>query len=236
MAGCRTLSRHISRLLAALGLLAAATAAAAATDLGGGPRQQFIAPAAGSYVLQAIQQAPGGRVLDSDGRSHDFARFSKGRVTLLSFIYTYCSDPLGCPLAFSTMHALHQRLLAQPSLARRVRFVSLSFDPANDTPEAMRRYAGRLADASQPLRWHFLTTESVQQLQPLVDGFGQSVHVQADSQGRPGRLFSHMLKMFLLDARGRVREIYSTAFLQPEIMFNDIRTLLIEQERLGNNF
>jgi protein SCO1/2 len=215
------------------GLLCWLAAGAAAAAPGGAPQQLFTAPAAGTYTLQAIQPAPNGRVLDSAGGAGDFARFSKGRVTLLSFIYTYCSDPLGCPLAYATMHDVRRRLLAQPALARRVRFVSLSFDPVNDTPEAMRRYAGRLADAANPLQWHFLTTQSVQHLKPLVDGLGQSVQVQLDGQGRPGRLFSHMLKVFLFDARGAVREIYSTAFLQPEVMFNDINTLLMEQDRAG---
>jgi hypothetical protein len=34
--------------------------------------------------------------------------------------------------------------------------------------------------------------------------------------------------MFLIDARGEVREIYSLAFLQPQVMFNDIKTLALE--------
>ncbi|MFM9435283.1 protein SCO1 [Janthinobacterium sp. CG_23.3] len=237
MAGCRIWLRRAKAVPVlwkrCAGLLCCWVAAAAGAAPASSPPQLFTAPAAGSYALQSIQPAPNGRVLDSAGGAADFARFSKGRVTLLSFIYTYCSDPLGCPLAYAIMHDLRQRLLAQPALARRVRFVSLSFDPVNDTPEAMRRYAGRLADVGNTLQWHFLTTQSVQHLKPLVDGLGQSVQVQLDSRGRPGRLFSHMLKVFLLDARGEVREIYSTAFLQPDVMFNDIETLLMEQDRAG---
>jgi hypothetical protein len=37
-----------------------------------------------------------------------------------------------------------------------------------------------------------------------------------------------MLKMFLIDARGEVREIYTLSFLQPQVMFNDIKTLALE--------
>jgi hypothetical protein len=39
-----------------------------------------------------------------------------------------------------------------------------------------------------------------------------------------------MLKLFLIDREGRVREIYSTAFLHPEAMLNDIRTLVLEED------
>ena len=193
------------------------------------PQQQFIAPPAGSYTLQVIQQAPRGQVLDSDGRVYGFDHFTHGKITLLSFMYTYCTDPIGCPLAFATLHGLRERLLAVPGHAHSVRFVSLSFDPLNDTPEAMRRYAGNLADGASPLRWFFLTTSSVDSLTPIIDELGQSVQVQRDSKGRQSRLYNHMLKIFLFDAQGRVREIYSTAFLQPDVMLNDIRTLLMEQ-------
>ena len=217
---------------------AALTAAAMAAEpeaLAVAPSQQFVAPAPGSYVLHVIQPGPNGAVLDSDGRPDRLERLTRGGVTLLSFMYTYCSDPIGCPLAWSTLQQLRTRLLAAPNLARRVRFISLSFDPLHDTPSAMRLYAGALAAPGGAPRWHFLTTSSVRQLKPIVDDLGQSVQVQLDRAGRPSRLIHHMLKVFLLDDAGRVREIYSTAFLQPEVMYNDIVTLAMEHGWAGES-
>jgi cytochrome oxidase Cu insertion factor (SCO1/SenC/PrrC family) len=201
------------------------------TDVAPGrPRQEFVAPAPGSYTLQVIQKAPGGNVLDIDGRAYKFNRYTTGRVTLLSFIYTYCVDPIGCQLAFDVFTSVRERLLATPDLAQQVRFVSLSFDPVNDTPMAMKHYAGKLSDAGSPLRWHFLTTRSVAELKPIIDDFGQDVSVQLDDKGRPTRLYNHTLKIFLLDTRGSVREIYTTAFLLPDVLFNDIQTLVMEHQ------
>ncbi len=37
-----------------------------------------------------------------------------------------------------------------------------------------------------------------------------------------------MLKVFLIDGQAQVREIYSTSFLLPEVVLNDIKTLLME--------
>ena len=203
--------------------------AAASPELGPKvPVQDFVPPAAGTYALPPIQQAPEGWVLDGDGRRQPFSRFTTGRVTLLSFMYTYCVDPVGCPLAFETMTTLRQRLLEHPAIARRVQLVSLSFDPTHDDPAAMKRYAGSLADWSSALRWHFLTTRSVRELMPLLDDLGQDVAVEVDARGRPTRVLNHTLKLFLIDARGRVREIYTSAFLLPEVMLNDIETLLLE--------
>ena len=40
--------------------------------------------------------------------------------------------------------------------------------------------------------------------------------------------FAHVLKVFLLDERAIVREIYTTAYLFPEVIMNDIKTLRLE--------
>ena len=189
---------------------------------------QFIAPGAGSYVLQRIQTMPSGDVLNSDGRRLQLPKLVSGRVTLLGFMYTYCSDPYGCPLAYLAFMDVRQHLLADGALARHVQLISLSFDPTHDTPDAMALYAGPLAAHDAAVRWYFLTTASVADLRPIVDGLGQSVRVQRDGNGRPTRFYDHMLKVFLIDASGIVREIYSTAYLQPEVIVNDIKTLLAE--------
>jgi hypothetical protein len=62
----------------------------------------------------------------------------------------------------------------------------------------------------------------------VLDDFGQDVSVDLDQDGRATRTLHHMLKMFLIDARGEVREIYALAFLQPQVMFNDMKTLALE--------
>lgn len=179
--------------------------AAAAT-----PKLGFVPPAPGTYRLEHIMRAPQGTVLDSDGSVHRFSEFSTGKVTLFSFIYTYCTDPNGCPLAYATMHELKKSIDQDRSLRDRVRFVSMSFDPQYDPPEAMRNYGSVDARDRSGLRWHFLTTSSGKQLAPLLDGFGQDVSLaaeQAPNQRVP--TLSHMLKVYLIDAGGSVREIYS---------------------------
>ena len=222
--------RRVFVLLVTAGLLSVAlTHGASSPELAPrAPVQDFVAPAPGSYALPPIQRVPQGWVLDIDGRRQPFSRYTTGRVTLLSFMYTYCTDLIGCPLAYETMMTIRARLVARPELARRVQLVSLSFDPVHDVPAEMKRYAGRLADPASPLRWHFLTTRSVAELKPLLDDLGQDVSVEVDAKGQATRVLNHMLKLFLIDARGRVREIYSTAFLLPEVMLNDIETLLLE--------
>jgi cytochrome c peroxidase len=194
---------------------------------------EFAPPPAGSYALPVIQSAPDGRVVSLDGKAHPLAHYTRGRITLLALIYTYCTDPTGCPLAYETTLDLRRRILADPALHGRARFVSLSFDPRNDTPRILRAYAGANARAGGPLPWHFLTTRSLDDLHPILDGLGQEIEVERGERERPTWAIHHMLKLFLLDKDGRVREIYSTAFLHPEVMFNDIKTLAMEEDAAG---
>ncbi|MFC5478531.1 SCO family protein [Massilia suwonensis] len=193
------------------------------------PALAYVPPAPGSYRLERILRAPDGNVLDSDGKLHRLSAFTTGKVTLFSFIYTYCSDPKGCPLAYATLHSLKQTIERTPALHGKVRFVSMSFDPEYDTPVAMRSYGGQDARAAGPLEWRFLTSRNGRELAPLLDGFGQDVSVaMPQPAGRRKPVLSHMLKVYLLDPTGEVREIYSTSWLHPAVLLNDIQTLLRE--------
>ncbi len=211
---------------AALAALLAA-AAVAHGQVATAPKQDFVANAPGTYSLPAIQPAGDGWVLERNTIPRRLARYTHGKVTLLSFVYTYCVDPIGCPLAYSVFVDVRRRVAAEPDLRDSVRFVSLSFDPTHDTPQAMQHYGGEFARAEEP-RWHFLTTPSMRFLQPILDAYGQDVEVERDASGAPTRAVTHLLKVFLIDPHGRAREIYGTAFLHPEVVFNDIRTIALE--------
>ena len=194
------------------------------------PALGFVPPAPGSYRLYHIMPAPDGTVLESDGTAHRLSEFTTGKVTLFSFIYTYCSDPKGCPLAYETLHSLRETIRSDPALRDKVRFVSMSFDPRNDTPETMRLYGDPETRDQRGVRWHFLTTRSGKELAPLLDGLGQDVSVAEDQpDGRRVPVLSHMLKVYLIDSAGSVREIYSTSFLHPAMLLGDIKTLLLER-------
>ena len=193
------------------------------------PALDFEPPAPGTYTLHRIMAAPDGQVLGLDGRPQRLARFTRERITLLGFIYTTCVDPDGCPLAYRVFDTVRDAVAAVPALRDRVRLVTLSFDPARDTPAAMRRYAGsRVRSGDVP--WLFLTTPSARELMPLVEGFGQDVRYEVDrASGAVRRELAHVLKVFLVDRAGFVREIYSSTFLHPQTVLNDIETLVLEE-------
>jgi cytochrome oxidase Cu insertion factor (SCO1/SenC/PrrC family) len=212
-----------------------AAAAALAPALAAGLAPGFTPPPAGSYHLERIFPVPDGLVQDSDGSSHRLREFTTGKVTLFSLVYTYCTDAKGCPLAYAALHALRTMVAGDPALRGQVRFVSMSFEPEFDTPAIMRSYGGpdAVANGSSALApWHFLTTASARALLPILDGFGQDVTVLARGQaGVRAPVLGHLLKVYLIDRSGIVREIYSTTYLHPAVLRNDIATLLMEHGR-----
>jgi cytochrome oxidase Cu insertion factor (SCO1/SenC/PrrC family) len=215
-------------------VLCAAAAALSAIDPGAAvaPRTEFTPPRPGSYVLQKIQPIADATLLDAKGRPTRLSTATTGRITLLTFFYTYCADPLGCPFAYHTLTEVRRGVVEDPRLAQQVRFLSVSLDPTTDTPEAIGRYKDMVMRESR-MTWNVLTARSVQDLLPVLEDFGQDVSVEPAADGTPRRTVHHMLKMFLIDRTGMVREIYTLAFLQPEVILNDIRTLYLEESSSG---
>jgi protein SCO1/2 len=189
----------------------------------------FVPPVPGSYQLHAIMPAPDGEVLNTTGQARALADFTRGKITLLGLIYTRCGDPDGCPRAWSSFSEIRRALKSQPRLGERIRLVSLSFDPAHDTPAVMKGVAKVAAGRDKSIEWDFLTTAAARQLVPIIEGFGQDLRVSSEANDRAAPpIFSHTLKVFLIDRQGQVREIYSNAFLLPQMVINDIKTLALE--------
>lgn len=176
------------------------------------------------HRLPVIGHAVDGEVLDTDARNRRLQQFMGDKLVLLSFIYTACNDAQGCPLATRVLHKISNQLQSEPQLASQLRMLTISFNPEHDSPEMMRHYAAgfNLADFD----WQFLTTRDDKALQPILDGYQQSVRKIYDDQGRFTGTYSHLLRVYLIDRDKNIRNIYNVDFLQPEILIEDIKTLL----------
>jgi cytochrome c peroxidase len=183
----------------------------------------FVAPAVGSYELPAIRRVASFVLKDSTGRPLNTREITAGKVALVSFIYTACPERLGCPLASLALQDLQARLKHE-GLSRDVALLSITFDPGRDGPAQLAKYA-RAYDAD-PALWHFMTAPSPRVLEKVLVSYGQDCAPVYDTRGRFTGRYSHVLKVFLVDAAGYVRNIYSAGFLVPELVVNDIKTVL----------
>jgi len=189
---------------------------------------QFTPPPPGSYSLPSLGRAADGEILSSDGAKQRLYELIGPKLTVLSFIYTSCSDVNGCPLATYVLRGLQDRLRADPVLAARVRLLSLSFDPRHDTPAVLRDYGAKFAYPG--FDWQFLTTAGDTQLAPILAAYDQWVEHDVDADGRDLGSMSHILRVYLIDRQRRIRNIYSMSFLHADTVLNDVRTLMLEAD------
>ena len=192
-------------------------------------RIEFDAPVPGTYQLPVIKPAPDGTVLDTTGTPRHLHQLMVGKVVVLSFVYTQCSDARGCPLATAVLYQIHRATASDPVLAEHLKLITLSFDPAHDTPAVMARYARPSEPAARVSQWDRLTTSSERALAPILAGYGQIVTRPASSQA--GNALTHRLRVYLIDPQQRIRNIYGLDFLDPELLLADVRTLLLEEAR-----
>lgn len=183
-------------------------------------------PTPGAYVLQRIQRIPDVQLFDANGASVALSSHVVGAVTALGFFYGHCEDATGCPVAWATFEAARKTAEADPLLRDKLRLVFVSLDPQRDTPAVLRLLDSAERNNGGP-PWVFLTGKSEEQLAPLLRAMGQDVGYELDALGKRTGAINHMLKVFLIDPEGWVREIYSTAFLTPENLLNDARTLAL---------
>jgi cytochrome oxidase Cu insertion factor (SCO1/SenC/PrrC family) len=219
-------------LLAVLFLLAIIATIARAHDEEKLPRSvdhDYDAPLPGTYKLPVIKAAADAALVDPAGKPVSLRELTRGRVTILSFIYTRCASAKACPMATGVLMDLHELSGANAELARNLRLVSMSFDPVHDTPERMRAYSELASERLTGAPWHFVTARSETELQPVLAAYGQAVDRKSNPADPTGPL-NHTLRVYLIDRPGRIRNIYSSGTLDVRLVLADVRTLLLEKK------
>jgi cytochrome oxidase Cu insertion factor (SCO1/SenC/PrrC family) len=189
-------------------------------------------PVPGSYSLPVVKVAPDGAIIDSDSKSLRLRDLIHGRVAILSFIYTRCAAPKACPYATGVLSQLYRASERDSALAKNLRLVSLSFDPEYDTPQRLATYSEGVHEGTSGCEWRFTTAKSRADLKKILDAYGQAVDTRKDAADPQGPLY-HILRVFLIDREGRIRNVYSAGTLDPRLVVADVKTLLLEQAKVS---
>jgi protein SCO1/2 len=93
------------------------------------------------HVPQAGDAVPDFALLNQSGKTIHLAQF-RGKVVLLTFIYTRCPLADFCPRMSSNFAEIDKALAADPKAYAKTHLLSVSFDPKYDTPQVLRSYGG----------------------------------------------------------------------------------------------
>jgi cytochrome oxidase Cu insertion factor (SCO1/SenC/PrrC family) len=203
-----------------------------AADLPRDSDYDYEPPVPGSYSLPVVKAAADGAIFDSNGKPLNLRDLTRGRITVLSFIYTRCAAMKACPYAAGVLNQLHLLSVDDPTLAKNMRLVSMSFDPDYDTPQRLAAYSEKFLEETSGCEWQFATAKSRAELESILAAYGQAVDKRANASDPQGPLY-HTLRVFLIDREGRIRNIYSSGTLDPRLVVADVKTLLLEEAKLS---
>jgi protein SCO1 len=160
---------------------------------------------------------PDFRLVSQDGRPIRLGQY-RGRTLALSFIYTRCPLPDYCPQIMRLFRRLHGALAADPALFARTHLLTVSIDPAYDTPAVMKRYGRLFVPPPGPGRdahWELATGDG-REVRALAASFG--VEVQGEGTG-----LGHNLRTAVIDGEGKLAGLYTGGDWSVDEVLADVR-------------
>jgi protein SCO1 len=147
--------------------------------------------------LPVYGKLPAFSLVNRDGRTIRLEDLA-GAPWVADFIFTRC--PASCPMMSARMARLDRDLPRDLD----VLLVSISVDPAYDTPEVLERYAKKL---KAPERWLFLTGEREDVRRLSIEGFKLGLDMEPGPGAGPEPIL-HSTRFVLVDGEGQIRGYY----------------------------
>jgi protein SCO1/2 len=158
---------------------------------------------------------------DQDGNTITFGEFFRGHPSVVVFFYTRCDNPQKCSLTITKLARL-QNLLRERGLAQRIRTAAVTYDPAFDVPERLRRYGisrGVYMDADHRM---LRATDGVSALR---SHFKLGVNFVESLVNR------HRIEVYVLDAAGRIAASFERIHWEEQQVVDRAVELLAEERR-----
>ncbi len=176
------------------------------------PPVQYHVPAPGDAV-------PDFKLLDQSGKTIHLAQF-RGKVLLLTFIYTRCPVADFCPRMSNNFAEIDKALASDPAVYRRTHLLSVSFDPTYDTPSVLRSYGGAHTGrfTEEDFRHWSFAAPAVAELPKMEQFFDVGV------TGTDPSTLTHSLSTVLIGPDGKVLAWYPTNTWQPADLVRQVET------------
>ena len=168
------------------------------------PPVSYHVPTAGDVV-------PDFKLLNQSDRTIQLNQF-KGKIVLMTFIYTRCQLADFCPRMSHNFADIDKALAADPALYKQTHLISVSFDPTYDTPKVLRSYGGAYTGNytnERFLHWDF-AAPTEKELPAMTQFFNVGV-TPGDSKS-----LTHSLSTVLIGKDGKIIDWYPTNEWKPE--------------------
>jgi protein SCO1/2 len=172
-----------------------------------------VLPVDSSAIIQPGDMVKDATLLDQDGKTRRFSDW-RGHRLALTFVYTRCPLPEFCPLMNQNFRTVQKALAADPALAD-VHLLTMSLDPAYDTPQVLKPFAA--GAGADPKRWTFLTGEPAAAAAFMAQ-FGILVERDSSSDVQ----ITHNLRTAVIGANGTLTDIHTGNRWTPDELVADL--------------
>src|SRR5262245_39447368 len=172
------------------------------------------------HVPAVGEEVPDFSLVNQDEKAIRLHQY-RDKVLLLTFIYTRCPLPRGCPQMVGRFAEFHQALQKNPLLQARTHLLCISFDPANDTPALLRDYGTYYTDASAAERfahWEF-ASGTVDEVNAIGKFFGLRYVPMVDQ-------IAHFPRTAVISPEGKVFKVYTDNSWTATDLFRDVQQAL----------
>jgi protein SCO1/2 len=142
----------------------------------------------------------------------------RGKTLLLTFIYTRCPVPEYCTLMSNNFAQIERVLSQDPQVYEKTHLLSVSIDPAYDTPEVLRSYGAAHTERYEKetfAHWEFAGGTTAQ-VKDIAQYFGLTYFPYKDQ-------IIHGLRTVIVKPDGRVGKIYTGNDWKPDEVVEEIR-------------
>jgi protein SCO1/2 len=172
-------------------------------------------PVATLHIPAPGDQVPNFHLINQDGKQISLNQY-RGKTLILTFIYTRCPFPDFCPRVSHEFAGLDRQLHNDAKLYNKTHLLSISFDPAHDTPKVLREYGFSCAGSKQTAifnHWEFAVTPA-KDLPEIANFFGLEYN-------QDGALLTHSLSTAVIGPDGRIVKWYFGSDWQASDLLKD---------------
>lgn len=172
---------------------------------------------------QIGKQVPDFQLTNQDGKRFTFKDY-RGKALAVTFIYRECPLPEYCIKMSANFSDLATDIAINEEFQDKMRLLSISFDPARDTPEKLKQYGlGYLGnDAKTDFTVWQLAVGSDKEVRTIADFFGLRYEVDQNDKTQ----INHSLRTAVISPEGKVTKIFSGNAWTPDDLLRELKAAL----------
>jgi protein SCO1 len=143
----------------------------------------------------------------------------RGKALLLTFIYTRCPLPEYCTLMSNNFAQIDRALEQDANVYAKTHLLSISIDPAYDTPQVLRSYGAAHTERYEKETFSHWEFASGDQVKEMAQFFGL-IYVPENDQ------IVHGLKTVIVAPDGKVAKVYNGNDWKPNEVVNELKRVV----------